>query len=155
MQAGGTHETGEHEMSTGAQATRAATRAADQATTTPARAGVGYSDGSDSREAGAEAARLAMAQAGIDHCDLVLLFSTSKHDADALRDGVRSVVGPAPRIAGGSSVGSITNDRIGYFGFEIGVAVISAPSMRVELFVEPGLDRRGEREVGVALGRQV
>src|SRR4029079_4872027 len=85
-------------------------RSSQTSDTTSARAGVGYSDRSDSREAGAEAARLAMAQAGTESCDLVLVFPTSKHDAVALCEGVRSVVGLRPRIAGGSSVGTITND---------------------------------------------
>ena len=75
-------------------------------------AGVGYSEKPDAREAGIEAATLALAQAGIDTCDLVLLFATAKQDPAAVRDGVRSVVGPRPRLTGGASVGVITNDRL-------------------------------------------
>jgi len=142
-------------MSTSAQAGQSSPATRTTSDTHQARSGVGYSDRSDSREAGAEAARLAMQHAGIERCDLVMLFCTSKHDAEAFRDGVRSVVGREPRLFGGSSVGSITNDRIGYFGFEVGVAVIAAPEMRAELFVETDLDTRGEHAVGAALGRQI
>ena len=91
-------------MTTSAHATQSVPPAAQSTSAGLAHAGVGYSEQTDSRQAGEEAARLAMAEAGLDRCDLVLVFSTSKHDADALRDGVRSVVGPGPRIFGGSSV---------------------------------------------------
>ena len=118
------------------------------------RAGVGYADMSDSRTAGAEAARTALDGAG-GRADLVLLYATSRHDPDLLIEGVRSVVGPAARLIGGSSVGSITNDRLGYEGFQVGVAVLASRTMQVDMFVEGGLDTRGEQAVGEALGRKV
>jgi hypothetical protein len=118
------------------------------------RAGVGYSEQPHSREAGAEAARRALAQASLTQCDLVLLFGTGKHDPHQLHEGVRLVVGPAPRIFGGYSDGIITNDRLGYDGLQVGVAVISSPTLQIDLLVEPGLPDR-EYEVGLALGQRL
>lgn len=118
------------------------------------KAGVGFSEHASSREAGVEAARSALEQGSLETCDLVLMFATSKHDPVAFRDGVRSVVGPAARLFGGSAVGVITNDRMGYEGFEAGVAAIACGGMHADLFIEGGLPGR-EREVGVALAKQI
>ena len=56
--------------------------------------GVGFSDNHRSKEAGKEAAQAAMQEAGLDRCDLVLVYSTSRHDPMQLRDGIRSIVFP-------------------------------------------------------------
>jgi hypothetical protein len=117
-------------------------------------AGVGYSDDPRSYEAGVEAATQAVATAGANRCDLVLLFSTPKQDPAALRDGVRSVVGAQAKLIGGYAVGVITNDRLGYDGHQVGVAVISSDTVDVDTFIEPGLPDN-EFEVGVALGKQI
>ena len=121
-------------------------------------AGSGYSELADSRAAGTEAAQAALAQAKLPpgaRCGLVFLFGTSKHDPRQLHEGVRAVVGPDARIVGGYTVGAFDNDRLGYLGTQVGVAVISSDDLRVETFTEEGLDSRGEREVGRALGRRV
>lgn len=119
-----------------------------------AKAGVGFSEKTYSRDAGIEAARVALAQAGAEGCDLVLLFATAKHDPKLLRDGVRDVVGPQARIIGGASVGVITNDRMGYEGHQAGAAVISSDAMTIDLFKERGL-ADNEYGVGSALGQQI
>jgi hypothetical protein len=121
---------------------------------TSTRGGVGYSEQPNAREAGAEAARRAMAQAGVDSCDLVFLFATAKQDPAAVRDGVRLVVGPKPRLIGGATVGVITNDFLGYEGHQVGVAVLKSPGLRVELFHEPHISDR-EYDAGLRLGRQI
>lgn len=118
------------------------------------RAGVGYSENSSSGQAGAEVARAALADGGLDHCDLVLVYATEKHDPTQLRDGIRSVVGPKARLIGGYSMGIITNDRLGYAGYQVGLAAIASDTMRVDMFIETGLVDR-EREVGVVLGEQI
>jgi hypothetical protein len=101
------------------------------------RAGVGHSVNPTSTEAAIEATRAALAQAGTETCDLALMFSTSKHDPTELRDGLRSVAGPATRIAGGNAMGVVTRDYLGYDGFEVGVAVLSAgPGDDIDLFME-------------------
>jgi hypothetical protein len=116
--------------------------------------GVGFSDIPNSEEAGVEAARTAMAHAGVSRCDLAILFSTSKHDPVQLRNGVRSVIGRTSRLVGGYSIGIITRDELGYDGYQVGVAVLSSDSVQVDMFLERGLPDN-EFSVGMALGKQV
>jgi len=118
------------------------------------KAGVGFSENPKSREAGAEAARAALAEAGVSECNLAVLFSTSKHDPVQLRDGVRSVIGPSSRLIGGYSIGIITRDRLGYEGYQAGVALFGSDSMKVDMFLERGLPDN-EFNVGRALGAQI
>jgi hypothetical protein len=118
------------------------------------KAGVGFSENPLSYEAGAEAARDAMAEAGASRCDLAILYSTARHDPSQLRDGVRSVIGPTARLIGGYATGIITKDRLGYDGYQVGLAVISSDSVEVELYSESGLVDN-EFNVGTALGKQI
>jgi hypothetical protein len=118
------------------------------------RAGVGFSELTGSREAGVDAAQAALEQGSLEACDLALLFATSKHDPVAFRDGVRSVVGPQSRLFGGSAVGIITSDRMGYEGFQAGVAAIATGGVRADMFLEGDLPGN-ERAVGAALARQI
>jgi len=120
----------------------------------PTQFGVGFSEQADSRQAGVEAAAAALAEAGPGRCDLALLFSTSKHAPRQLRDGVRSVIGPAARLIGGYSAGAITREKLGYEGFQVIVGVMSSDSIQVDMFIEGGLSGN-EREVGRALARQI
>jgi hypothetical protein len=119
-----------------------------------ARASVGYSELPHSREAGIAAATQALAGLGDGKCDLVLLFSTSKHDPSALHEAVRSVIGPSPRLIGGYSVGIITHDRLGYAGHQVGVAALSLPGITVDTYIEPGLPNN-ESSTGRSLSRQI
>ena len=116
--------------------------------------GVGFSDNHRSKEAGKEAAHAAMQEAGLDRCDLVLVYSTSRHDPMQLRDGIRSIVGQTPRLIGGYAIGIITKDRLGYDGHQVGVAVMSSDTMQFHMFSEGGL-ANNEYNVGMALGRQI
>jgi len=118
------------------------------------KAGVGYSENPKSFDAGIEVASAAMAEAGVDKCDLAIMYSTSKHDPSELRDGVRSKIGPAARLIGGYSIGAITNDKLGYEGYQVGLAVISSDSMKVDMFIEKGLPDN-EYRVGVKLAAQI
>jgi len=118
------------------------------------RVGVGHSSAGSSRQAAREAAEQAMARAGTDRCALALVFASSKHDPEAIRQGVREVVGPGARIAGGAAVGVITNDVVGFDGHDVGVAVLDSDSVAVDVFGEGGLPD-DERAVGERLGRRV
>jgi hypothetical protein len=118
------------------------------------KAGVGFSENPKSWNAGVEAAGAAMAEAGVDKCDLALMFVTSRQDPGQLRDGVRSVIGPTARLIGGYSVGIITKDALAYEGYQVGVAVFSSNSMEIDMFIERGL-RGNEFNVGVSLGDQI
>ena len=116
--------------------------------------GAGYSENPASYDAGVEAARAAMAEAGVDACDLAMMYSTAKHDPVQLRDGARSVIGPGARLFGGSSLGAITKERLGYNGYQVGMAVMSSDSVQVDMFIEGGMPDN-EYSVGVALGEQI
>ena len=116
--------------------------------------GIGFSENPNSKDAGKEVAKTAMAEAGIDACDLAILYVTPKHNPTQLRDGIRSVIGPTTRIIGGYSVGIITKDKLGYEGYQVGLAAMSSDSMEVDMFIEGGLPDN-EYNVGVALGKQI
>lgn len=51
-------------------------------------------------------------------------------------------------------MGTITKDYLGYDGFQIGVAVLSSESIKVDMFIEKGLPEN-EYKVGLALGEQI
>src|SRR5215468_6218940 len=114
------------------------------------RTGVGYSEQTDSAEAGWEAARQAILRTG-GACDLALLFATSRHDPARLRDAVRSVIGERTRLVGGYAFGVLTGDRLGYNGSQVGVAVLSSDDIRFDVVSTGDLDR-GERAAGLRLG---
>jgi hypothetical protein len=121
------------------------------------RAGVGYSENPDSDLAGVEAATAAMTGAGIERADLVLLFATAKHDEARLLRAVRAIVGDSAKIVGGGAVGVITNDRLGFEGCQVGVAVLASDAIVVRTFVESGLDAgaNSENDVGRRLGARI
>jgi len=116
--------------------------------------GVGYSVNPKSIDAGVEAATAAMTETGADSCQLAMLFSTGKHDPGQLREGVRSVIGPETKLIGGYSMGVITKDYLGYDGNQVGVAVMSSDSVKIDMFIEKELPDN-EYNVGVSLGNQI
>ena len=118
------------------------------------RSGVGFCEHPDARLAARTAARDALAGGGLQRCDLALVFGTARHDPEELLAGVREVIGAEPRLIGGATGGVITNDRLGYDGAQVGVALLQADHARFDTFSEPSLDR-GEREAGRALATQI
>lgn len=116
--------------------------------------GVGYSETEDSFLAGQEMARAALARGGLDSCGLALLFSTCQHQPEALRAGVRSVIGPDARLAGGWAVGTMCNEQMGYGGFQAGIACFSMSLSDFSLFRVDGLADR-EADAGEELGNQL
>lgn len=115
------------------------------------RVGVGYSDNPNSAAAGAQAVRQALDQAGLDGCDLVLLFSTSRHDPQALHRAVAAAAGPGARIAGGWAVGALTNRDLGYAGDQVGLAVFRFDTTACDIVAEGDL-AQGEEPVGRRIG---
>lgn len=119
------------------------------------RVGVGYSENPDTTMGGMQAAMNALKQAGREGpCDLVLLFSTARHDAGLLRDAVASLVGPTVPIVGGAAVGAISNDQFGYAGDQIIMAAFWLDGAECHILSEGGL-RESEEMVGFRLGRQL
>ena len=65
---------------------------------------------------------MAIAGAGRnDPCDMVLLFSTVRHDQYVLREAVVSETGANVPVYGGGTAGVITNEYYGYAGDQIAV----------------------------------
>jgi len=117
--------------------------------------GVGYSDNPDTPAAGVQAARMAVSQTGRSGpCDMVLLFSTARHDQRILREAVASVVGASVPVYGGGTVGVITNEYFGYAGDQIGLACIWLEGVRCDVLADGGL-LEGEEETGIRLGRRL
>ena len=119
------------------------------------RVGVGYSENPDSSAAGKSAVLEALNESGrSDPCNFVLMFSTARHDADALRSAVSAVVGASVPIYGGGAVGGITNDHFGYAGDQVVLACVWLDGVRCDALVEGGL-LDDETEVGRRLGKRL
>ena len=117
--------------------------------------GVGHSDNPESNAAGLQAVKMAILKGGrSDQCDMVLLFSTARHDQAILRDAVVSAVGNSVPIYGGGAVGVITNEYFGYAGDQVAVACIWLDGVACEALIEKGLNE-SEEEAGIRLGRRL
>src|SRR5690349_17315676 len=103
------------------------------------RIGVGHSDRTHSKTAGVEAATLAIENGNISRPDFALIFCSGKHNPHEFMEGVRSILGDIPK-AGGSALGIITHDFLGYEGFEAGVTVFSSDNMSFKVFAEPDIN---------------
>ena len=68
--------------------------------------GVGHSVNPDSREAGRDAAAMALDTGGVDAPGAALVFQTAKHDPTLFLAGVRSVLGPDASVVGATREGS-------------------------------------------------
>lgn len=119
----------------------------------PTKIGVGYSNRTDSKNAGIEAATKAVVKAGTQLIDFALIFCSGKHNPYQFLEGVQSVLGNIP-LTGGSSMGIVTDDFIGYEGFEVGVTVFSSDTLTFKVFAQPDLNK-DERKAGEALGKQI
>lgn len=122
--------------------------------TVTAAAGVAYADGADSYGVAERATREALAASGQDQADLAICFHHGRHDGAEVLSGVRAVLGAAVPVIGGTAMGVITNDQLGYEGHQIGVAVLRLPSPPTTITAS-GLIDRGEAAIGRDLGAQV
>ena len=117
--------------------------------------GIGYSDNPESSAAGLQAASMALSQTGRnDSCDMVLLFSTARHDFEVLREAVSSATGSTVPIYGGGAVGVITNEYFGYAGDQVAAACIWLDGVGCEVLVEGGLSI-SEEDTGKRLGQRL
>ncbi len=115
--------------------------------------GVAHSNRTSSVAAATEAASNALAKAGITKADFALIFCSGKHNPYEFLEGIKSVLGDIP-IIGGSSIGIITDDFIGYEGFEVGVTVFSSDTLSFKVFAQADLNI-DERLAGENLGKQI
>ena len=119
------------------------------------RVGVGYSDIPDSTVAGKQAAENAMLMSGREEpCDLALLFSTSHHDPEILREAVSSILGEGVPIYGGGAIGVITNDAFGYAGDQVGIACLWLDGLTGSVLTDNGL-LESELDTGFRLAKNL
>ncbi|MDR2869337.1 MAG: FIST C-terminal domain-containing protein [Deferribacteraceae bacterium] len=117
------------------------------------RATVGFSDNPDTIAAGEQAALAAIG--GEAHKpDLVLLFSTARHDPAILQKSVASVIGAAVPIYGGIAIGAISAERFGYSGDQLVLAAIWLEGASYEAIVEHMCDG-GEGAAGARIGKRL
>jgi len=115
---------------------------------------VGFSNDTDSEKAAREAARAAKNQfRNKETVSWVLGFCGGRHEPDSILAGIRLELGDIP-IYGGATAGIITNDSIGYTGYECGIAVFTSlfpvPDVVVNNNLEAGEFTAG-KEIGQAL----
>jgi hypothetical protein len=92
-----------------------------------------------------------MMYASTDKSDFTMAFCGGNHDPFTFLRGIREVVGETTLI-GGMTVGVITNEKIGYGGYETGVAVVSADNIRFNAVTVGNLSD-DEEAAGVEFGR--
>jgi small ligand-binding sensory domain FIST len=116
-------------------------------------AGVGLSRQADSRQAGQEAARLALQQAGVERADWALLFATTTahrpHFADLL-SSVQESLG-TQTLSGCSAFGVLTGHEEAEGEAAVAVLAVRSTSLTAEPLIGPAGDDRGiaaAREIG-------
>jgi len=115
--------------------------------------GTGWSNQTNSREAGIEAATIAIKNGGIARPDFALVFCSGKHNPYEFLEGVNSILKETPKI-GGSAIGIITDEFIGYDGFEVGVTVFSSDKIIFKTFAQSDINKN-EFIAGSELGMQI
>ena len=115
--------------------------------------GVGSSRNRNPERAGAEAAAAALAQAGIDKPDWVLLYATVGYDQQALVSAVREATGNAP-LTGCSGEGVIAQGVIDEGSHAVSVMVWKSDRLRWRTFRAEGLSGDA-RAVGASIASQI
>ncbi|MDL2292797.1 response regulator [Acholeplasma sp. OttesenSCG-928-E16] len=114
---------------------------------------VGYSELPDATLACNEALDNALGESKeTSTCDFVFLFCTARHNQHELVEALKKRLGNVP-IYGGGAVGIITNEKFGYAGDQVGIALVYLEGSKCEIVIEPGL-LEGEKEAGVRLGKR-
>jgi hypothetical protein len=115
--------------------------------------GVGRSVHRDPAEAGSEAARKALEQAGILKPDFVFAFATVGYNQQALLRSIREATSDAP-LSGCSGEGIITQDTVAETNFGVCVMVISSDELRFSNARVTGIAERVDR-VGECLAKEI
>jgi small ligand-binding sensory domain FIST len=103
--------------------------------------GIGYGNDADAFCLGRNAAQAALQSGGLDHADLLLAFCSGHLDSNRFYQGLRSVVGEATPIIGGSSLGVITNDYLSYHGHPAAVAALASETIKFSIASAGGMDQ--------------
>lgn len=115
---------------------------------------MGASRDTNSFLAGQKAARRITDKMGTnDSAGWIMTFCGGRHDPEAVLEGLRTHLGPIP-VLGGAAVGTITNRRISYVGYECALAVFPATTDQLSVLTVSGLDQ-GETRAGEKLGKQL
>jgi hypothetical protein len=114
----------------------------------------GVSYHTNSLEAGKQATKTAVEQLqGKQDIYWAMAFFGGRHDPEAVFEGIRSVLGQIP-VIGGSAIGIITNDFLGYEGYECGVALFPSALSKPKILTVGNLNE-DELLTGQALGVQL
>lgn len=116
--------------------------------------GTGWSQNSESAKAGEEAAKMALDEMEPNSSVAwAIAFSGGRHEPGAVLQGLRDQIGEVD-IVGGSAVGTITNNSLGYTGYECAVTLFSSSIPRPAILKVGDLDQ-GELEAGSRLGSKL
>ena len=111
--------------------------------------GTGYSNQSDSWNAGRSVVEQALRAGDIDRPSLLFAFCSNRTDPNEFFHAMQSVVGDGVPIVGGSAIGVITNSELSYTGHPCGALALQAdmPFCRVAVSDElhKGETRSGKR----------
>ena len=103
--------------------------------------GIGYGNDHDAYTLGQNVGRSALQSAAIDQADILIAFCSGHVDLGRFYHGLRSVVGDAPPIIGGSSLGVITSNDLSYHGCPAAAAAIKSDSLRFTVSAAGGMDQ--------------
>jgi len=106
--------------------------------------GIGYSDLSDSFNAGVQAAKGSIKNEINPSINISIVFLSGRHKAEAALRGIRSVLGHSTRIIGGSTSGIITNEKLGYEDFYIGVLSLNTSDYSCKSFLQNNISSSPE-----------
>jgi small ligand-binding sensory domain FIST len=101
--------------------------------------GTGFSAISHSFNNGVEAAQIAMKNGNLVFPTLAICFTTSRHNETEFLKGVKSVIGDFAQLVGGLGVGFITNDKLGYDGYQSAIALFESNTIEVDIFKADGM----------------
>ncbi len=100
------------------------------------KAGVGYSELFDSYNAGKECALEAIKDLAGNPISIAIIFTTVRHDATLFQKGIKEVIGENTPLIGGYGVGIITNNNLGYDGYQAGVLCVCSTTMKFDTIIE-------------------
>jgi hypothetical protein len=102
--------------------------------------GISYGNDADAFALGRDTAAAALRAGGLVQADVLVAFCSGHSDAHRFHAGLRSVVGEATPIIGGSSLGVITNEALSYQGHPAAVAAIRSDKVAFRVAAAGGLD---------------
>lgn len=86
--------------------------------------------------------------------DVIIVFTTSRHDPAVVESALKEIAGTSTKIFGGYAVGVITNQYLGYDGFQIGILVIKDSTIQTKAIWRTGMNSRPE-EIGREVGKEL